>query len=46
MCNFNSEYLLKESMHMTDFVYEKYVAALEGREEGREEGLKKGLAEP
>ncbi|SHH28334.1 hypothetical protein SAMN05720766_109134 [Fibrobacter sp. UWH9] len=42
MCNFNSEYLLKESMHMTDIVYEKYVAALEGREEG----LKKGLAEP
>lgn len=41
LCNFNSGYLLKESKHMTDIAYEKYVA----REEGHAEGVAAGRAE-
>lgn len=45
LCNFDSGYLLKESKHMTDIAYEKYIAAEEGRAEGREAGLAEGRAE-
>lgn len=45
LCNFNSGYLLKESRHMTDIAYEKYVAREEGLAEGRAEGRAKGRAE-
>lgn len=45
LCNFNSGYLLKESRHMTDIAYEKFVAREEGLAEGRAEGHAVGCAE-
>lgn len=45
LCSFNSEYLLKESRHMTDIVYEKFVAREKGHAEGHAKGRAEGRAE-